>query len=154
MLKSKNSESQSSILNFNWNSENYLNYSDWRLPNAKEIQSIVDYSRSPQTTSSAAINPLFEVTQIKDEGGKTNYPFYWSSTTHKHISGGHAAVYVCFGEALGFLNPRSPLENTNYKMCTELEHNAVTQKSEILMSFHMVTDRRVMWLESIIMCDW
>jgi len=84
------------------NSENYLNYSDWRLPSAKEIQSIVDYSRSPQSTSSAAINPLFEVTQIKDEGGKTNYPFYWSSTTHKHISGGHAAVYVCFGEVLGF----------------------------------------------------
>ena len=78
-------------------SENYLNYSDWRLPNAKVIQSIVvDYSRSPHTTSSAAINPLFEVTQIEDEGGKSNYLFYWSSTTHKHISGGHAAVYVCF----------------------------------------------------------
>ncbi len=26
------------------------NYSDWRLPNAKELQSIVDYTRSPQTT--------------------------------------------------------------------------------------------------------
>ena len=28
----------------------YGGYSDWRLPNAKELQSIVDYSRSPQTT--------------------------------------------------------------------------------------------------------
>lgn len=87
------------------NNENYLNYSDWRLPNAKELQSIVDYSRSPQRTSSAAISPLFEVTQIKDEDGKTNYPFYWSSTTHQNTFGGGAAVYVCFGEALGFFKP-------------------------------------------------
>jgi len=89
------------------NKENYLGYSDWRLPNAKELQSIVDYSRSPQATNSAAISPFFEVSQIKDEGGKTNYPFYWSSTTHKNLSGGNAAVYVCFGEALGFLKPLS-----------------------------------------------
>ena len=109
------------------NSENYLNYSDWRLPNAKEIQSIVDYSRSPQTTSSAAINPLFEVTQIKDEGGKTNYPFYWSSTTHKHISGGHAAVYVCFGEALGFFKP--PLSFGKYKL--QDVHGAGAQRSDL-----------------------
>ena len=87
------------------NNENYLGYSDWRLPNAKELQSIVDYSRSPQKTNSAAINPLFKVSQIRDEGGKTNYPFYWSSTTHKHIHGGRAAVYICFGEALGFFKP-------------------------------------------------
>ena len=107
--------------------ENYLNYSDWRQSNVKEIQSIVDCSRSPQPTSSAAINPLFEITQIKDEDGKTNYPFYWSSTTHKHISGGQAAVYVCIGEALVFFKPRYPLENTNYKMCTELKHDKVTQ---------------------------
>lgn len=28
------------------NKENYLGYSDWRVPNAKELQSIVDYNRS------------------------------------------------------------------------------------------------------------
>ena len=87
------------------NKENYLGYSDWRLPSAKELQSIVDYSRSPQETDSAAINPVFEISQIKDEGGNTNYPFYWSSTTHKNIRGGHSAVYVAFGEALGYFKP-------------------------------------------------
>ena len=87
------------------NKENYLGYSDWRLPNAKELQSIVDYNRSPQETNSAAIDPLFDISGIKDEGGNTNYPFYWSSTTHKNRRDGHSAVYVAFGEALGFFKP-------------------------------------------------
>ncbi len=36
------------------------NKSDWRLPNAKELQSIVDYTRSPQTTATPAIDPVFK----------------------------------------------------------------------------------------------
>ena len=88
------------------NKEKYLGFSDWRLPNAKELHSILDYSRSPQATNSAAINPVFEISKIKDEGRNTNYPFYWSSTTHKNLRGGGAAVYICFGEALGFLRRR------------------------------------------------
>ena len=86
------------------NEENYLGYSDWRLPNAKELQSIVDYTRSPATTNSAAIDPLFTVTAITDEVGGSNYPFYWSSTTHASIAGGgDAAVYIAFGEAFGYM---------------------------------------------------
>jgi hypothetical protein len=88
------------------NTENYLGYNDWRLPNAKELQSIVDYKRSPATSGSAAIDPLFNVSEITDEGGKTNYPFYWSSTTHIDTNNrGFFAVYVCFGEALGYMQP-------------------------------------------------
>ena len=86
------------------NTENYLGYSDWRLPNAKELQSIVDYSRSPQTTGSAAVDPIFGVTSIIDERGETNYPFYWTCTTHmSEMSGGNAAIYIAFGEALGYM---------------------------------------------------
>ena len=87
------------------NEENYLGYSDWRLPNAKELQSIVDYTRSPQTTNSAAIDPVFNVTSIIDEDGQTNYPFYWASTTHvDEADRGNSAVYIAFGEALGYMN--------------------------------------------------
>jgi hypothetical protein len=85
------------------NSESYLGYNDWRLPDAKELQSIVDYSRSPSATDSAAIDPIFEVTVINNERGIYDYPYYWTNTTHvKANKLGDAAVYVSFGEALGF----------------------------------------------------
>ncbi len=82
----------------------YAGVSDWRLPNAKELQSIVDYSRSPDATNSAAIDPVFNVSTITNEAGRTDYPFFWSSTTHAdQVSGGNAA-YVAFGRALGYMN--------------------------------------------------
>jgi len=91
----------------NWvqqkNAENYLGHNDWRLPNVKELQSIVDYSRSPQATNSAAIDSIFNCSTITDEGGGTNYPFYWSGTTHVNMIDASNAAYVCFGEALGWM---------------------------------------------------
>ncbi len=75
---------------------------DWRLPNAKELQYIVDYSRSPETTGSAAIDPSFESTAIVNEAGEKDYPAYWTSTTH--LDGprpGSQAVYIAFGRAMG-----------------------------------------------------
>ena len=78
--------------------------SDWRLPNVKELQSIVDYSRSPDTSNSAAIDPIFNISTITNEAGQVDYPFFWSSTTHANeVSGGNAS-YVSFGRALGYMN--------------------------------------------------
>ncbi|WP_147676078.1 Lcl C-terminal domain-containing protein [Algibacter pacificus] len=78
-------------------------YTDWRLPDAKELQSIVDYSRSPQTTNSPAIDPVFSTTEIKDPEGKSGqYPFFWTSTTHLDgVNPAAGAVYIAFGEGQG-----------------------------------------------------
>lgn len=105
-MKSDSSEGK------NW--EEALNYcenlslagaSDWRLPNTKELQGIVDYSRSPQTTNSAAINPIFNISSILDPNGATNYPFFWTGTTHLDGMDPEAsAAYVCFGECQGKMN--------------------------------------------------
>ena len=88
------------------NVANYLGFSDWRLTDAKELQSIVDYSRSPDTTDSAAIDPLFNATSITNEAGQTDYPCYWSNTTHANMSAapGANAAYVAFGRAMGYMN--------------------------------------------------
>ncbi len=85
------------------NATNYLGYNDWRLPNAKELQSIVDYTRSPATTASAAIDPVFGCTAITNEGGQTDYPFFWAGTTHLDGSPTPLGAYVCFGRALGWM---------------------------------------------------
>lgn len=80
-------------------------YSDWRLPDVKELQSILDYSRSLDTTNSAAIDEIFNCSTIIDEGGNVNYAFYWSSTTHADSQDiGRNAAYLAFGEALGFFS--------------------------------------------------
>jgi hypothetical protein len=88
------------------NKEKFLGHDDWRLPNAKELQSIVDYTRAPLAADPArrgpAIDPVFQISKLADG----EYAFFWTSTTH--LDGppdrlGRAAVYVAFGRALGWM---------------------------------------------------
>ena len=89
------------------NAEKFLGHDDWRLPSVKELQSIVDYTRSPDTTHSPAIDPVFHCNMITNEGGQADYPCYWSATTHAGFHGGGAAMYVAFGRAAGWMSPRA-----------------------------------------------
>jgi hypothetical protein len=60
--------------------------SDWRLPNAKELQSIVDYRRN---------DPALD---LRIFGQRDRRGWFWTSTTlGDHID---QAIYVCFGKCL------------------------------------------------------
>ena len=96
--------------------------SDWRLPNAKELQSLIDYSRAPAVTSSPAIDPRFTTSQIES--------YFWTSTTHLEGPGGgpgSAAVYVAFGRALGRIE--MPPMSGQYSPFLDV-HGAGAQRSD------------------------
>ncbi len=90
------------------NEQEFLGYSDWRLPNIKELQSLVDYEQGMQFTGTAAIDPIFSCTPTTTFFGEEDYGFYWSSTTHDDAPGGGEsliyACYVIFGNAWGFFD--------------------------------------------------
>lgn len=74
------------------NEQNYLGYSDWRLPSVKELETITDYSYLPVATGSTAIAPILNMTTINNENGDHDRAFYWSNTTHKALTDGELSV--------------------------------------------------------------
>ncbi len=89
------------------NSQNYLGHNNWRVPDIKELQSIIDYTHSPDYDNKPAINStFFNCTQIVNEAGLVDWGYFWSSTTHDSYSttngGGAEADYIAFGRALGW----------------------------------------------------
>lgn len=108
------------------NAAKHLGHDDWRLPTVKELQSLLDYRRSPDTTGSAAIDPLFEATSITNEGGARDWPFYWSSTTFLDGTPNGAAAYLAFGRGLGWME--RPAGSGSYTLLDV--HGAGTQRGD------------------------
>jgi hypothetical protein len=52
-------------------------YTDWRLPNVKELKSLTDDSRY-----NPAFNPIFFIVSV-EENCTDGWPYYWTSTNHQ-----------------------------------------------------------------------
>ncbi|MDX2359286.1 MAG: DUF1566 domain-containing protein [Crocinitomicaceae bacterium] len=91
-------------------------HDDWRLPNAKELHSILDYTRCPDATSSPAIDPLFSCTSFNDPAGNSGqYGYYWTGSPLQDGPNPYTdAVYICFGEAQGEME--SPPGSGNFTL--------------------------------------
>lgn len=76
-------------------------FRDWRIPSVKELQTLVDYSKSFQVNAEPAASSLFKFSQITTPDLQTDVPYYWTGTTL--LDGpvaGNLALYVVFGSAL------------------------------------------------------
>jgi hypothetical protein len=104
------------------NSANYLGHNDWRMPNIKELHSIVDYTRSPASTYSAAINTAyFTCSTITNEANQIDYPYFWSGTVL--IDGpSREGCYIPFGRAMAKMDG-----------IWQDVHGAGSQKSDVMV---------------------
>lgn len=104
-------------------------HDDWRLPSAKELQSIVDYTHAPDAVdpdlTGPAIDTVFEITNIGTEQDP-DYGYYWTGTTHLDGPAPWAAVYVTFGCAWGWMEV--PPNSGNYVLWDV--HGAGAQRSD------------------------
>ncbi|MBT3200595.1 MAG: DUF1566 domain-containing protein [Phycisphaerales bacterium] len=92
-------------------------HDDWRLPNVKELQTIIDYRWAPDATDRskrrAAISPVFKLTATES--------WFWSGTTHIENAYGY---YVCFGQGFSAWKIRGKQMNAHGAGCVRSDPKA------------------------------
>ena len=90
------------------NAASYLGHDDWRLPSTKELQSLVDYTRSPGATDAAhvgpAIDPMFTCYADHQRSGRRRLSLVLDEHVCRSAQANGAYVfawYVAFGRAVG-----------------------------------------------------
>jgi hypothetical protein len=78
------------------NAENFGGYHDWRIPNVKELQSIVDYGKSGPSVA-AAFNTNCATYETVTTQSCTQSDYYWSATTYAGGTGKAWLVDFDFG---------------------------------------------------------